>query len=1233
MSADSNHSDTLSKIQLWTLGIMFFMSMLFGFAHQADADITTGLVDRWTFDEGSGTSAADTGSAANTGTLTGGPTWVVGKIGTGAVSFDGINDRVTTGVDTIGTGADTFSAWVYGLDFAGSDGLPSIVENRKSIVHIEAPGKVYFTSDGAPDAVSATGLTVGQWALITVTRNASGVANIYINGVLSGSADQSSGTPSAGTTEVIIGASAFASRAWHGYIDDVRIYSRELSAGDILELYNSSDTVPPVISSIASSTTPTTATVSWHTNETATSTVRYGATTSYGSASTSAILASDTDIVITSLANSTLYHYQIVATDAFGNTATSSDLTFTTTPPDFTPPVISSVASSTSPGSVTITWTTNENSTSTVEYGLTTSYGIASSSSIASTIHSIVLTDLPTSTLYHFRVSSADPSDNYSSSTDYTFTTSAPRSHYIRANASGANDGSDWTNAWATFADVVWTRGDVYYVATGDYPGDPSGFFACYIHIEKAESGSQWIYVKKAIAADYGTSTGWSAPYGVGTANLQAKLAIQNEYIEFDGQVGSDTSGFGFAVINPTVGGQVVSFEYEKSHIHLYHTEVRGTGDAGTLPAGTTAEIGIYAIGSNPRQDIEIKYCWIHDVNRDGLAVGGFSGSPGLLYEHNRMERTGNHTDPDAHGQGFQFALSTVNSGVTIRYSTFIDISGSATISFLGGTTNSNVQIYNNQFWTTNRAVYTNSPGVIWTREGSPAVTMNGLYVFNNIFHGVGLAMVANDAITTSETYVRNNIWEDSGFSGGSYYRGAVVDHNYFFDNYNFSYADFGDTSTPAVISYDSTDILATSSPFIDAAGHDYRLNASASAINAGTSSPSVYFTDDYLGISRPQGSAWDIGAYEYLSGSDMTAPVLSSSSPTGALAAGTTGATLSVTTDEAATCKYGTVSGTAYASIASTFGTTGGTTHAQALTGLTDGTSHAYYVRCMDGSGNANLSDYTISFSVDASSGGGGGGGGGSSGGGSIIILYASSTATTVSVSSQNLLTQGADILCLTGQIFNTATGYRCTKWSGGSPLVPVGLGFYFAKNLSLGMKDSDVQKLQQYLNGNGFRVSLTGSGSAGKESMVFGPATQRALVKYQVSKGIKPAAGYFGPTTRGIVNGGAMRTSAPTVFTTPTTTNTPTPTTSGTVLRLGSMGPHVKTLRAKLRSLGYLAPYGSASDVPASAAVETSAFGATTESALRKFQCDKAIVCTGKAATTGWGATGPKTRAALEI
>lgn len=98
---------------------------------------------------------------------------------------------------------------------------------------------------------------------------------------------------------------------------------------------------------------------------------------------------------------------------------------------------------------------------------------------------------------------------------------------------------------------------------------------------------------------------------------------------------------------------------------------------------------------------------------------------------------------------------------------------------------------------------------------------------------------------------------------------------------------------------------------------------------------------------------------------SDAAAPVLSGGAPTGSQPAGTTRRTLQVTTNEAATCRYGTTAGTAYAALPTAFGTTGGTAHSTEVTGLTDGTSYTYYVRCADAAGNATTADYPIAYSV----------------------------------------------------------------------------------------------------------------------------------------------------------------------------------------------------------------------------------------------------------------------------
>ncbi len=94
-------------------------------------------------------------------------------------------------------------------------------------------------------------------------------------------------------------------------------------------------------------------------------------------------------------------------------------------PADTTPPTISAVTASVITfNSATITWTTNENSDSQVEYGFTTSYGPQTTLNTSMVLfHSQNLTGLSASALYHYRVKSKDAAGNLATSIDYTFTT------------------------------------------------------------------------------------------------------------------------------------------------------------------------------------------------------------------------------------------------------------------------------------------------------------------------------------------------------------------------------------------------------------------------------------------------------------------------------------------------------------------------------------------------------------------------------------------------------------------------------------------------------------------------------------------------------------------------------------------------------------------------------------------------------------------------------------------
>lgn len=194
----------------------------------------------------------------------------------------------------------------------------------------------------------------------------------------------------------------------------------------------SPDTTAPTMSGIsATSITTSGATIQWTTNEAATTRVEYGTTTSYGSMTVlDASLVTNHSAAITGLASSTLHHFRVISKDAGGNTATSSDMTFTTgTPADTTAPLISTTsASSIASTTAQIGWTTNESATSKVWYGTSSPLTLGNptanvSNSAFVTSHVLGLSGLTASTTYNYVVESKDAANNTATSSSQSFTT------------------------------------------------------------------------------------------------------------------------------------------------------------------------------------------------------------------------------------------------------------------------------------------------------------------------------------------------------------------------------------------------------------------------------------------------------------------------------------------------------------------------------------------------------------------------------------------------------------------------------------------------------------------------------------------------------------------------------------------------------------------------------------------------------------------------------------------
>ena len=243
----------LLKIRNCKLKIVFFALILFLLmANNADAATLSkapnnlGLVGYWTFNEGTSTVALDYSGNKNKGTLTGGSTWVNGKQGK-ALNFDGGNDYVdmgdpASGILDFGTGDFTVSVWAKSSNYLTGRGIVSKGLYWTSpgpgytITHISNPLRVYFnTYDGTTQAYISSGIgPTYDWTHFVGVRRGANI-EFWVNGSRVGTAVAPTGSLS-NASSLTIGSGPNGN--WSGTADEVRIYNRALTAGEIMKLYN-----------------------------------------------------------------------------------------------------------------------------------------------------------------------------------------------------------------------------------------------------------------------------------------------------------------------------------------------------------------------------------------------------------------------------------------------------------------------------------------------------------------------------------------------------------------------------------------------------------------------------------------------------------------------------------------------------------------------------------------------------------------------------------------------------------------------------------------------------------------------------------------------------------------------------------------------------------------------------------------------------------------------------------
>jgi prepilin-type N-terminal cleavage/methylation domain-containing protein len=192
-----------------------------------------GLVGYWPMDEGNGSTTVDqSGNGASgvwTGTATGTKGYYsAGKIGSWAGTFDGTSTNVTI-ANVPGVTLNTVSAWVYLTSAVGASEIinDNITQNHRFII---SNGNSIYDSG---TTVSVT-FPLNTWTLVSATYDGATI-KIYMNGALVGSGANSKPI-SSGVT--YIGSAAVNYQVFSGLIDDVRLYNRALSAGEIQAMYN-----------------------------------------------------------------------------------------------------------------------------------------------------------------------------------------------------------------------------------------------------------------------------------------------------------------------------------------------------------------------------------------------------------------------------------------------------------------------------------------------------------------------------------------------------------------------------------------------------------------------------------------------------------------------------------------------------------------------------------------------------------------------------------------------------------------------------------------------------------------------------------------------------------------------------------------------------------------------------------------------------------------------------------
>ena len=772
---------------------------------EASASFASDLVAYWKFDEGTGTTTADSSGNGNAGTLINGPQWAPGIAGK-ALYFDGIDDNVTVLDSTTlnPSSAFTISAWVNPAT-TFTDFRSILVKNYKYYLYSNVIG---YCGDGNPvggfsetantTVCQPSPLPINTWTHLSLTYDGS-MLTLYRGGIAVASST-ASGTLQPTTETLQIGASQYG-EYFQGLIDEVRIYSRALKATEIQAIYQQMAVSLPFDYSMSSSGdrsvnagSSVTDTISASLVSGAAQAVSFGvsglpsgATASFSSASCA--LSCSTVVTISTSGSTPAGSYPVTVTAAGGGMKRSTLFTLSVTLAltVATPTITPNGATFTSSVSMTL-----QSATSGSSIYYTTDGSTPTQTSILYT-GAMTLTSNATVNAKAFK-SGYNPSALASASfTNSSTSTISSASYYVGKNGSDSNS---CTQARSSSMPKLTIGAALACIGTS--PGAGAG------QIVEVAAG---IY-NESIFNTLPSGTSWSAPFILrAKAGDTVMLKASTDHHIYSSQSYAlylIIDGFVFDGTNLT---NTQIFFIGPSFIKITNVQV----------INTAAENAFFI--DSKSHDIEVSRSKIHDgkfsttSNSMGINHAFYIGGYNNLIQHNEIY---NVPAWAVHIYGGVSSTNVVRGNLI--HDSCQQVTGCAGI--LLGTGNGN-RAYNNILY---NGKYGISSGNNATNSG----------IFNNTIYN--MAYVGIDTSNSTGSIIKNNI----------VYGNPTAINN-------------GGTNT--IISNNFT----TDPRFVNSSAGNFRLQSGSAAINAGADLTSEAVTTDIDDVARPYGASFDIGAYEYV--------------------------------------------------------------------------------------------------------------------------------------------------------------------------------------------------------------------------------------------------------------------------------------------------------------------------------------------------------------------------------